>query len=81
VDQSIEESGWLAELKAQEESRTLPEHRELVHQAWLRTVNRPPTAPEISRAIDHLANADSLQDGLRDLLWALINTREFVLIK
>ena len=52
---------------------------QLVRTAWLRTVNRPPTDEEIERAEQHLAKVDSLSEGMRDLLWALINTKEFIL--
>jgi hypothetical protein len=53
---------------------------ELIRTAWLRTVSRPPTEAETVRAIEHLASAENTNTGLRDLLWALINTKEFVLI-
>ena len=53
----------------------------LVRQAWLRTVSRPPSADESQRAIEHLESAESPVDGLRDLLWALLNTKEFLLIQ
>ncbi|MDA1232043.1 MAG: DUF1553 domain-containing protein, partial [Planctomycetota bacterium] len=81
IDQRIEESGWLRELGEQEASGLLPGHEQLVKTAWLRTVSRPPTAAESARGISHLAKAESTVDGLRDLLWALINTKEFVLVK
>lgn len=81
VDQRLEESGWLNEISQQESSGTVLNPDRLVQSAWLRTLNRPPTSEETSRAIKHLAEADSTTDGLRDLLWALINTKEFVLIK
>jgi len=42
-------------------------------------VGRPPATAEISRAQQHLATAESVIEGIRDLLWALINTKEFVL--
>lgn len=51
---------------------------ELVRQAYLRTLSRPPAGEELARAEQHLEQAESTLDGLRDLLWALINTKEFI---
>ena len=50
---------------------------QLIRDVWLRTVSRPPAETEVARAEQHLATADSLADGLQDLLWALINTTEY----
>jgi Protein of unknown function (DUF1549)/Protein of unknown function (DUF1553) len=51
---------------------------ELVRQAYLRTVSRPPTAEELARAGQHLHESTNRLTGLRDLLWALLNTKEFI---
>lgn len=72
------ESGWLAELQ---QATSLPDSDALIHEAWLRTLSRPPLATEVSRARQHLQSAESQLEGLRDLLWALINTKEFLLIR
>jgi hypothetical protein len=80
VDQRLAESGWLAEIARQEASGTALPPEQLVTAAWLRTLSRPPTAQERTRALEHLAAAGSTTDGLRDVLWALLNTKEFVLI-
>lgn len=50
-----------------------------VREIYLRTVGRFPSDDEISTARKHLAKADSPVNGLRDLLWAMLNTKEFVL--
>ena len=39
---------------------------------------RLPTEAEASFALEHLTAADNLSDGLRDLMWALVNTKEFI---
>jgi hypothetical protein len=80
IDQRLEESGWLQEVGQLETSGAELELEEFVRTAWLRTVSRPPSDSEAARAIKHLKSADSTTDGLRDLLWALINTKEFVLV-
>jgi len=40
-------------------------------------VSRPPTDQEMTNARSDIAAAKAPADGVRDLLWALINTREF----
>jgi hypothetical protein len=45
---------------------------------FLRTVNRPPTADEVKKAEADIAAAKDPVDGVRDLLWAMVNTREFM---
>jgi hypothetical protein len=52
---------------------------EIIRQAYLRTLSRPPTDDEFQRAHQHLLKTGDLALGTRDLLWALINTKEFLL--
>ncbi|MEN9573276.1 MAG: hypothetical protein RL514_1131 [Verrucomicrobiota bacterium] len=49
-----------------------------IAQVFLRTVSRPPTATEFEKARADLAAASSPADGVRELLWAMLNTREFM---
>jgi hypothetical protein len=51
----------------------------LVHEAYLRTLSREPQPTELARARGAITEAESPKAGLRDLLWALINTKEFIL--
>ena len=51
---------------------------EVVRQAYLRTLSREPTAEETTRAVQHVPEAADTAAGLRDLLWALMNTKEFI---
>jgi hypothetical protein len=50
----------------------------LVEQAYLRTLTRPPRPEEVARAVAHFQDTGDLTAGARDLLWALLNTKEFV---
>jgi hypothetical protein len=50
----------------------------VVKEAFLRTLGRPPSAAEAKRSAAHLAQAGDRAEGLHDLLWALLNTREFI---
>lgn len=54
------------------------DHDQLVRVAYLRTLSRPPADFELQRSKEFLASAESTDRGLRELLWALINTREFI---
>ena len=51
---------------------------QLVRTAYLRTLNRYPDSHEQSRALAYLNDSDNIFAGLRDLLWALVNTEEFI---
>lgn len=50
----------------------------LVRQAYLRTLSRYPNDAEIARASRYFEETGDVGRGSRDLLWALINTKEFV---
>ena len=52
--------------------------REAVNEAYLRTLSRFPTDEERSIAEDAVVGADKPIEGLRDLVWALLNTKEFI---
>ncbi|MCO6459118.1 MAG: DUF1549 domain-containing protein [Pirellulaceae bacterium] len=50
----------------------------LVKQAYLRTLSRYPSDDELARCREHLEQASDPTAGTRDLVWALINTKEFI---
>ena len=50
----------------------------LVRQAYLRTLSRYPSDQELSRSLEYVNSTDKPVDGLKDLMWALINTKEFI---
>ena len=50
----------------------------IVRQAYLRTLSRPPSEAEASRAASYFSETASVREAARDLLWALLNTKEFV---
>ncbi|MBI3468311.1 MAG: DUF1553 domain-containing protein, partial [Planctomycetes bacterium] len=52
--------------------------RRLIRQAYLRTVSRPPTSEELANAQKYLRESTTPVNGARDLLWALLNTKEFI---
>jgi hypothetical protein len=66
--------GWLRQVAKSKAS----EADALVKQAYLRVLNRPPDEREAGIAKKYLTDAKDTPSGLRDLLWALINTKEFI---
>src|SRR5262249_27122097 len=52
---------------------------ELVEEAFLATRSRFPTKQQKAGGIEHLKTAKTRTEGVTDLIWALVNTREFIL--
>ena len=52
---------------------------QIVEDAYLRTLSRMPAANETKIALDAIARAESPMHGISDVLWALINSKEFIL--
>jgi Protein of unknown function (DUF1553) len=52
---------------------------EMVDELFLATLSRLPDVLEALTALDHLRTKPDRAAGLTDMLWALINTREFIL--
>jgi hypothetical protein len=50
----------------------------IVKQAYLRTLSRYPTSEELERSREYVKNSDETINGIRGLLWALVNTKEFI---
>ncbi len=65
----------LAELSTPRPEFNIDTH---IREVFLRTVSRPPTDTEFARAKEDIAAAKTPIEGLRDLLWAMLNTREFL---
>jgi len=51
----------------------------IVEEAYLRTLSRYPTEQEQQRSIKYLGESTDLAKGAKDLLWVLLNTKEFIL--
>ena len=49
-----------------------------ISEIFLRTVSRPASAEEFTQAKADVAAAKTPVEGIRDLLWAMLNTREFM---
>lgn len=75
----IADSGWIVEIEDALAEGQVPDRSGLIRQVWLRTVGRYPTDAEHRRADAHLDSVNSLPEGIGDLLWAMMNTKEFLL--
>ncbi len=68
--------GWIAEVSKMPEDQI--DCDALVQQAYLRTLSRRPRPDELAIGADYLQAETPKVEGLRDLMWALINTQEFI---
>ncbi|RBP40350.1 Ig-like protein group 2 [Roseimicrobium gellanilyticum] len=70
---------WIAELRSANPSVSPAADKldGIISEVFLRTVSRPPTAAEMHQARTDIAAASDPLDGVRDLLWVMLNTREF----
>ncbi len=50
-----------------------------IEEVYLGTLSRLPTKEEMQTCLDYLKGSPSPQKGLEDVLWSLLNTREFIL--
>ncbi len=71
--------GWLAALDKQKPEDLKQNRDALIREAWLRTFSRPPRAEERAIGRQHFEKAENEVAGLRELLWALLNSKEFLL--
>ncbi len=51
----------------------------VIEEAYLRTLSRLPSATELQKSQVAIASAESPINGISDVLWALINSKEFIL--
>jgi len=49
-----------------------------VTEAWLRTLSRFPTEDELERCREYFANDKDPLNALNGVMWALLNTKEFI---
>lgn len=51
----------------------------LVDEAYLRTLSRHPEAEETAIAMEYIEASKTVADGLSSMIWALVNTKEFII--
>ena len=74
----LENGKWLGELKEVQDPSPV-QLLAWIDEAWLRVLSRPVKSEERHRAMSHLQQATSPGEGMEDLVWSLINTKEFLL--
>ena len=52
--------------------------QEAVRETYLRTLSREPKQDELDKALAYVESSEDHLNGVRDLLWALLNTKEFI---
>jgi hypothetical protein len=51
---------------------------DLIQQAYQRSVSRSATQDELNKSRAHVKTSENTVEGLRDLMWVLLNTQEFL---
>ncbi len=76
-------SGWMkADLQSVDSISESPEQRTIdsvVNDVYLRTLSRFPDSEETEIATTFIEDSKTTADGIQSLLWALVNTKEFIL--
>jgi hypothetical protein len=75
IKKITDKDGRLAKLLAAEKDES-----KLLDELYLATLSRAPTAPEREHAARYLRTSKSRAEGFEDLLWALLNRREFLVL-
>jgi hypothetical protein len=73
VNRITSKEGRLVKLLATE-----PENSKVLEELYLHTLSRPPSSDERSQADCYLQSSKSRAEGFEDLLWSLLNRREFL---
>lgn len=71
-----DKNGRIAKLIAANKS-----HEEIVSELYLATISRPPTESEFAASLQFLDEASSREECYEDLLWALMNSKQFLFIR
>ncbi len=60
--------------------KSIKDDRELIIELYVTALSRFPTDKELQLQLEYVATAASRADGMQDVLWTLLNVREFVFI-
>lgn len=69
---------WEAKLADAQKSKGDLNVQQVVEEAYLRTLSRFPTEEELERCKQHIQEDEDLVRGVTGVLWALVNTKEFI---
>jgi len=51
---------------------------EMIDELYMTALQRKPKANELKEALQNIDHAMTRQEGIEDVLWVLINSREFI---
>jgi hypothetical protein len=81
--QAAEKRKLVEQREAEAKAASIEAEREridvIIRRAYLRTVGRPPEAEELTASKKYFAESGDIGVATRDLMWALLNTKEFSL--
>jgi len=78
--ESQSEPVYLSNLSSKSEGRLSDEvSTKIIEEIYLRTLSRKPTSLEMETSQKAIAVAETPLNGISDILWAVINTKEFIL--
>ncbi len=50
----------------------------MIEELYLTAFSRKPTAPELSRTKEYIESSSDTQKAVEDVLWAILNSKEFM---
>ena len=68
-------TGRLAKLLKQ-----IPDNRTLIEELYLSTLSRYPSKDDLASSLEFVQSSESRAVGMQDMLWSLMNLREFIFI-
>jgi hypothetical protein len=71
-----DKEGRLARLLAE-----IPDDQRLIEELYLSCLSRYPTAEETQTVVKYMKESESREAAMQDVLWSLINVREFLFVK
>ncbi|MFG0266519.1 MAG: DUF1549 and DUF1553 domain-containing protein [Rhodopirellula sp. JB055] len=69
----------LSRIETEREAQPATSMAEVVDDAYLRTLSRYPNEDERKTSLQFISESKSPQSGLESLMWALVNTKEFII--
>ena len=61
--------------------KTMPDDNKLMDELYLSCLSRLPTAKERQTVLSYVQSADSRREAMQDVMWSLLNIREFMFVK
>jgi hypothetical protein len=61
--------------------KEISDDRELIEELYLTCLTRVPSASEVEKVMAYLEQSASREEAMQDVMWSLLNVREFVFVK